>query len=526
MSTQAEAVQEPIVAFLKNPNSYGLGVTAVEVVETHISRIFLAGDRAYKLKRAVSLAYVDFASPEARRDTCEAELQLNRQTAPDLYLKVRGITIHEDGSIAWADQGQPASDWVVVMRRFDQRQLLDSIAQRGGLDAQLVIALVKHVAEFHAHAEPRPRFGGAAALAAIVEENNDCLVAAGSELFPAECVGELHERSRAYLTSISDVLDRRRCAGKVRRCHGDLHLGNICLLNGKPVLFDCLEFSEPLASTDVLYDFAFLVMDFERRNLAGLANLALNRYLDLTGEDDGLCAMPLFLSLRAAIRAHVTAAPTVRWAATGGQPEARETARAYLNLALRSLSPRRARLIAIGGLSGTGKSTVAHGLAPQLSTLPGARVLRSDSIRKRLWGVQPETHLPATAYEPEFTERVYQTIRQKAQLALEAGYSVVIDAVSLKEAERRSFSELAATAGVPFSGIWLTADPAILVDRIRQRRQDASDASVEVLEQQLGIDPGSIEWTRVAAGADREAVLAAATRAIGSATGEPAIAAL
>ena len=190
------------------------------------------------------------------------------------------------------------------------------------------------------------------------------------------------------------MLDRRGAAGKVRRCHGDLHLRNVCLFEGKPTLFDCLEFSDELASVDVLYDLAFLLMDLEHRGLADFANLVLNRYLDLTGEDDGLAALPLFLSLRAAIRAHVTAAAMERAAQSAAEPAMAAEARRYLELAAQFLRPRSCRLIAIGGLSGTGKSTLAAALAPCL----GARVLRSDVIRKRLFGVAPETQLPASAY--------------------------------------------------------------------------------------------------------------------------------
>ena len=182
----------------------------------------------------------------------------------------------------------------------------------------------------------------------------------------------------------------------MRRGHGDLHLRNVCLFEGRPTLFDCLEFSDELASVDVLYDLAFLLMDLEHRGLADFANLVLNRYLDLTGEDDGLAAMPLFLSLRAAIRAHVTAAAMERAAQPGAKPAMGAEARSYLDLCARLLRPRSCRLVAIGGLSGTGKSTLAAALAPSL----GARVLRSDVIRKRLFDVAPETRLPASAYTP------------------------------------------------------------------------------------------------------------------------------
>ena len=260
----------------------------------------------------------------------------------------------------------------------------------------------------------------------------------------------------------------------------------------------------------MLYDLAFLLMDLEHRGLAVFSNLVLNRYLDLTGEDDGLAAMPLFLSSRAAIRAHVTAAAMERAAQSKMKPEMAAEARSYLELAAQFLRPRSCRLIAIGGLSGTGKSTLAAALAPSL----GARVLRSGVIRKRLFEVAPETRLPPSAYTAQVSRRVYQTLRLKAGETLAAGYSVIIDAASLKPSERQSFVTVAEAAGVPFSGLWLEALRATMDRRLRARRHDASDASPEVLAQQLQRDPGTVEWVRIEAGGDPEGCLSAARRAL------------
>jgi predicted kinase len=307
-------------------------------------------------------------------------------------------------------------------------------------------------------------------------------------------------------------------AGKVRRCHGDLHLRNICLLDGKPVLFDCIEFSDEIASIDVLYDLAFLLMDLEYRNLQDLANQGYNRYLDLTNEDAGLATLPLFISLRAAVRAHVTATAANCVGAGGELERKRDEARRYLDFARRVLKPQSPRLIAIGGLSGSGKSTIARALAPTFGTRPGARVLRSDVIRKRLWGVMPESRLPSAAYAPDVSRRVYDAILERAAAALRAGYCAIIDAVSLGKEERRSFAFLAEQARVPFSGIWLGAAPEIMVARLGARHDDASDASAEVLGQQLQRDPGPIDWPQVDVGGGREASLAAVRHALGLAS--------
>jgi len=502
--------QRDVIDFLSRPSSYGAAVERVDIIETHVSLVFLAGDRGYKLKRSVKFPYLDFSSAEQRRIACEAELVLNRRTAPELYLEVRALTRTANGGVSFGTEGRVV-DWVVVMRRFDQAALFDELAKTNRLNAPLMNELADHIAAFHQAAEPRPAHGGAAALAAVVETNHHCLTAAPHAGFVTEDIVEIRERSLERLAAVGTLLDRRRAAGRVRRCHGDLHLRNVCLFDGRPTLFDCLEFSDELASVDVLYDLAFLLMDLEHRGFADFSNLVLNRYLDLTGEDDGLAAMPLFLSSRAAIRAHVTAAAIEPTAQSKLKPEMAAEARSYLKLASQFLRPRSCRLVAIGGLSGTGKSTLAAALAPSL----GARVLRSDVIRKRLFGVAPETRLRTSAYTAQVSRRVYQTLRRKAANMLAAGYSVIVDAVSLKPAERQSFVTVAEAAGVPFAGIWLEAPPATMDRRLRARRHDASDASPEVLAQQLQQDPGTVEWVRIEAGGDAESCLSAGRRSLG-----------
>src|SRR6516165_924091 len=501
--------QRAVTGFLSEPSSYGPAIERVDVIETHISLVFLAGDRAYKLKRAVKYPYLDFSTPEHRRRACEAELVLNRRTAPSLYLEVRGLARMPDGRVGFATDGS-GIDWVVVMRRFELSLLFDALAQTGGLSASLMHELAGHIADFHAIAERQYDRGGAEALTAIAETNHRCLLEAQHAGFARGRIDEVRENSLRWGAAVRGLLDRRRANGKVRRCHGDLHLRNICLFDDKPTLFDCLEFSEALASIDVLYDLAFLLMDLEHRGLAEFANVVLNRYLDLTGEDDGLAAMPLFLSLRAAIRAHVTATALDQTAAAERKQEPAAEARSYLSLAARLLRPRPRRLVAIGGLSGSGKSTLATALAPAI----GARVLRSDVIRKRLFGAAPETRLPGSAYGPEVSRRVYEALRQKATATLAAGYSVIIDAVSLKPEERRSFAAVAKATAVPFSGLWLAAPASTMEARLRARRHDASDASPRVLAQQLRQDAGPIDWLIIDAGTGLEACLAAARRAL------------
>ena len=513
--------QHEVVAFLRDPASYPPGAAPVKVVETHCSLVFLAGGYAYKLKRAVKYAYLDFSTLALRLAACSAELRLNRRTAPSLYLEVRAISRDEDGRLRWGRAGRPddeVADYVVVMRRFAPQELLDNMARRGALSPSLLYALSAHIAEFHNRAEKRPERGGAAVMAGLVETNIGILRRSRAAGFDLGQIKRIENALGGAVSRTGALLDKRRDAGKVRLGHGDLHLGNICLVNGRPLLFDCIEFSEDIASIDVLYDLAFLLMDLDRRGHRDSANLVLNRYLDLTGDDageaGGLAAMPLFVALRALIRAHVTA--TIAEHGWGGTD--RETgfaeARAYLDEAEAALTHIPPRLVAIGGLSGTGKSTLAAAIAPSLGPVPGARWVRSDVIRKLLFGSPPESPLPAEAYQPDITERVYRDLRHGAATALRASYAAVIDAVALREDERRVFAAVAAEAGVPFTGLWLEAPADRLMARVRARSGDASDASPEIVGQQLAHDPGVIDWVRIDAGAGPDATLDAARRAL------------
>jgi predicted kinase len=258
-------------------------------------------------------------------------------------------------------------------------------------------------------------------------------------------------------------------------------------------------------------------MDLGHRGAGGEANLVFNRYLDLTEEDDGVAPMPLFLALRAVIRAHVTATMAEHgWGQgdAGDGSAAFAQARRYLDEAEAALMPLPARLVAVGGLSGSGKSVLAAGLASSLGRQPGARILRSDVLRKLRFGAEPETRLPPEAYTAEVTAQVYGDLCTRAAVALRAGYSAVIDAVALGEEERRSFAAVAAVAGVAFTGLWLDAGADTMLARLGGRRDDASDASAEVLGLQLSLDPGAISWIRIDSGGDPDTTLAAARRAM------------
>jgi hypothetical protein len=280
--------------------------------------------------------------------------------------------------------------------------------------------------------------------------------------------------------------DARAAVGFVRRCHGDLHLGNLCLWRGHPVLFDALEFDEALATIDVAYDLAFLLMDLEHRVDRLSANRVLNRYVARTGDVDLMRGLPAFLSIRATVRAHVEA----RSGRAGH-------AAAYLTAAALYLKPRAPVMIAIGGLPGTGKSTLARMLAPSLGAAPGALVLRSDEIRKRQHGADPERRLPRSAYTAKKSVAVFSELMNSAEVAARGGHAVIADATFLDLGHRSMIETAARRAGVPFLGICLSAPHKVLEQRIAARTGDASDATVEVLRSATRNDPGPVGWHAV-----------------------------
>lgn len=504
--------QSDVIRFLSQPESYRRDVDAVQTITTHASIIFLADDRAYKLKRSVKYSYLDYSTPELRRRACEAEVALNRRTAPELYLFAAPILRTLDGRLSFEGVGKPV-DWAVVMRRFSQDALFSHLAERGALTGRLAFDLAERVAAFHEIADVEQQQGGAAGVAAVIQINDENLRRSPPPGISIGDINGLRDASQAALEEYTALLDRRRAAGRVRRCHGDLHLGNICLIDDQPTLFDCIEFSDLISCIDVLYDLAFLLMDLRHRGLVRQCALVLNRYLDLTDDDDGLPALPLFMSLRAAVRAHVTAT-----GATGLEFNLRQQrlaeAKSYFELAVDLLRPGPVRLIAIGGLSGTGKSSVAAGIAGGVGIGAGARVLRSDVLRKRLFGKSPEERLPEEAYSQTINDRVYAALESRAAALLTAGHSVVIDAVAAKPTERTAMADLARRTGAGFAGIWLQASEATLLARLAQRGKDASDATASVLRRQLTYDLGAIDWTRVDADRSSDGVIETVRRLI------------
>lgn len=484
--------QTEVISFLLSPEAHGLGPSApVERHETHGALVFLAGARAFKIKRAVRYTYMDFSTLDKRRRVLERELAINRCNAPDLYIDVVAITRESDGNLRIAGAGIPV-EWALRMHRFEQTSLL-SHRVSAGLGTDLVKALADEVSRMHGAAPISPAGEQTARIAGIIRELTSAL-SADSELASAsETVGA---RATARLRGAAELLDRRSAAGKVRRCHGDLHLDNIVVWKGMPTLFDAIEFDEDIATIDTLYDLAFLLMDLDVHGARPAANALLNRYLWRTRDPldlDGLALLPLFLALRAFVRAMV-AVQKANLTSADASARLRRSAHEHLSRALAYLTPPPATLVAVGGFSGSGKSTLAAALAPYFGQAPGAILLRSDVERKALLGVDELKRLPPAAYTRESSAKVYAEMKLRAARALAAGQAAVLDAVFSAPTERAAAEAIARDAHVPFLGLWLDAEPAELIDRVEQRTADASDASTDVVEAQLLRGAGEIDW--------------------------------
>lgn len=491
--------QRRTIALLSTPSTYGGHVDKVERIDTHSAIVFLAGDRAYKLKRAVRYDYLDFSTLDARHRACADEVRLNRRTAPDLYLGRRPVTVETDGTLALDGDGV-AVDWVVEMARFDERDVLDRLAERGALDLALMPVLARAVAKLHAVAEWRFDHGGRRGMAWVIDGNADGFAEYGPGVLDHDACRRLTARSREMLEQEADRLMQRRPQGFVRRCHGDLHLRNVCLINGEPTLFDCIEFSDEVACIDVLYDLAFLVMDLLHRGLDRHAQVVYNDYVAATGDLDGLALLPLFLSARAAVRAKTSATAAKLESDVDRRSQLCEEARSYLDLALTLIAPPAPRLVAIGGLSGAGKSTLAGRLAPGLGAAPGALVLRSDLVRKSLLGAHPLDRLGSEGYTEGMTRGVYRELADRAARAAAAGRTVIVDAVFADPRDRSVIAEVASTVEVPFTGLWLDAPLDARAARVAARRDDVSDATPAVLREQLARDIGDLAWPKLDAG--------------------------
>lgn len=482
-----------LIAALRAPGCYPHAAASVDLLQTHISCILLAGDYAYKIKKPVNLGFLDFSTLAARRFYCEEELRLNRRTAPGLYLEVIPISGSESAPVLGG--GGPAIEYALKMRRFGQDALLDRMARGGALAPRHIDALAQGLAAFHAgiaRAGPDREFGTSARVLAPALQNFEQMLPLAGAKADLALLARLRDWTAREHALLAAAFDARKRDGWVRECHGDLHLGNIALLEGVPTPFDGIEFSADLRWTDVMSEVAFLMMDLFDHRLPRLAFRFLNAYLERSGDYAGLQVLRFYLVYRALVRAKVACMRAHQpGMVVREKRDIEQEYRRHLHLAERLAASGHAALLIMHGLSGSGKTTVAQGLLEAL----GAVRLRSDVERKRLHGLGAEARsgsaLDAGLYAPGASERTYAHLAGLARAALAARYPVIVDAAFLRRYWRERFAELACGAGATFAIVACTASPATLRARVAAREgaaRDASEAGLAVLERQFATE--------------------------------------
>jgi aminoglycoside phosphotransferase family enzyme/predicted kinase len=478
--------QLPLIEALRNPAVFGGDCTAVEVVETHISWVLLTGEHAYKVKKAVALEFLDFTALESRRRFCLEELRLNRRLAPDLYLDVVAIT----GSAqqpALGGSGAPI-EYAVRMREFPQSALLSRIAAAEGLAAVDIDALAATVADFHGRIAVcrDDRHGAPAEILRFADDNFRQIAAAGGAPGDGAALARLQAWTRREHVALHDVFAARRSEGRVRECHGDLHLANVARIDGAITIFDGIEYSEPLRWIDVASEIAFTVMDLEDRGQPAFAHRFLDAWLEASADYGALAVLRYYVVYRALVRAKVACLRARQLPPGPARDAMHREFHDYVDLAAHASRSASSGIVITHGFSGSGKTTVSQQLLESL----GAVRLRSDVQRRRLFGVAPAgaSDLAAGRYAPEATRATYLRLADLARTVVASGRIALLDAACLARWQRDLFRELAASLRVPFVIVDCVAPEALLRQRIEARRAagtDPSEADAAVLAAQL-----------------------------------------
>ena len=476
-----------LIRALENSNSFGHPVDRFEIVETHISCLLLTGPCVYKFKKNLDLGFLDFSTLEKRKHCCEEELRLNRRLAPELYLAVVAIT--GDARSPRINGDGPVIEYAVKMVQFDRSRELDKLIARGELTAELIDKLTATITSFHGHADVArhdSRFGTLEHILQPVADNLSkikTLIAHDRQY--SEQVSALEKWSEETFGKLKSHFKHRKADGYIRECHGDMHLGNMVLVENEPVIFDCIEFSDALRWIDVMSDVAFLVMDLIYHDRPDLAYRFLNTCLEQSGDYTSLRGLRFFLVYRALVRAKIAC---IRLGQEQDGAQEITEYRHHIDMAASFIQPRQPVLFITHGLSGSGKTTVSQSLLEKL----GAIRIRSDLERKRLQNL-PSTAKTGSAvaaglYSAANTDQTYARLQMLAKQILEAGYSVIVDATFLQASHRHNFIRLSETCNVPFVILDCHASEAQLKARIQQRQQagtDASEADLKILAHQL-----------------------------------------
>lgn len=485
MSDNAD-IQAKLLQTLKKPGMFPGTHSEPTVLETHISTVFLTDDYAYKIKKPVNFGFLDFSSLDQRRHFCEEELRLNRRLAPDLYLEVVKISGSVDAPEFGGD-GE-AIEYAIKMRQFSQDQLFNRLLTENRLDEELMREVARIAADFHTRAESAGAdqpYGTAEAVLDPMQQNFDQLRGLIEEEDKLRQLDTLEQWTIDSHAKLKSLLDKRKSEGYIRECHGDMHLGNIALVDGEVAIFDGIEFNDFFRWTDVMSEIAFLTMDLDHRGANDLSNIVLNEYLAQSGDYEGLRLLRFYQVYRAMVRAKVS---SFRLAQEGLSEVERQGIlddyQGYIDLALHYSAPRTPALVVMHGFSGSGKTFISNRLATELNAIH----LRSDIERKRLAGISPHTNggsdINAGIYTHEMSKKTYHHLRELSQVLLESGFNVIVDATFLTRAQRDLFSSLTTN--------WVILDIQASAEELRANilsreaaGTDASDATIRVMEHQL-----------------------------------------
>ena len=476
-----------LIQALQNPTLFDHAVDEFQVIETHISQVLLTGDFAYKIKKPMDFGFLDFSTLARRKHFCEEELRLNKRLAAPLYLKVIPITGTPENPVL--DGNGEAFEYALQMRQFRQSDLFDRLQERGELESVQLTTLARQAAEFHdslAPVDPSSPLGAPEAVYAAMQENFDQIRPLLSDAGQLAQLNNLESWARTTFERHQPLIAARHRQGLVRECHGDLHLANITLYNDQVTVFDCIEFNEPFRWIDVINDLAFLLMDLESRGETAKANLVLNTYLEYRDDFAALPLLPLYKAYRAMVRAKIA----LFTLGSPGLPEAEQARllasyKSYAQLAEDYMAIPTRILMATSGLSASGKTCVSAAMSAELGLIR----LRSDVERKRLHGLGPldssGSAVGTELYSEDATEKTYQRLAQLAETLLAQGCAVIVDAACLKRAERQRFADIAESQGVPFAILHCEAPEKLRRTWIKNRRDDASEATEALLDEQM-----------------------------------------
>lgn len=472
-----------LIARMQQPSFYTHAVNQkIELVQTHASLVFLTGEYAYKVKKSVNFGFLDYSTLDKRKHFIKTELRLNKKIAPQLYLEV--VTIRSDNHELNLTGRGNIVEYALKMRQFPQKNLFSNLLKTGKLKGHYFRELGKIIARFHDCAETNDfisSFGTANKIQSAFTENYQ----QSQKYIGTIQTKEQFIATKAYTDTFflerKDLFQMRRDRHKIKECHGDLHLNNICLWQDKIQLFDRIEFNESFRFVDTMYDVAFTFMDLEARQEPKLANILLNSYLEYSGDWEGLLVLPLYLSRQAYVRAKVN---SFLW----DDPQINETDRKkiqasasdYYRQAYQYTQSKSGSLIIMSGLSGSGKSTVAKTIARSKKAI----IIRSDAVRKHLAGTALDESGTDSIYTPEMTQKTYNLLLKLGIMLTKEGYTVILDAKYDRLSLRQPVITQAQDAGIALTIVYCTAPDSLLYDRLNQRQNDISDAGVDLIASQ------------------------------------------